>query len=146
VSESDHPLADDPRTGDPGTDDPGTDDPGTGDPGTGILDQVLHLGAGLSDADRSWVLDALSVLERHLSRWDPADVSVDVSVKDRGGREQQLTVRADLPGYPPVVAKAAHPDLLVALAEAKRELIRQVEEEKQKREPKNNRRLRRKAT
>jgi ribosome-associated translation inhibitor RaiA len=128
------------------SDNPPTEDARTDDPRTGILDRVLHLGAGVSDADRRWILDALAVLERHLSRWDPADVSVDVSVKDRGGREQQVTVRADLPGYPPLVAKAAHADLLVALAEAKRELIRQVEEEKQKREPKKNRRLRRKAT
>jgi ribosome-associated translation inhibitor RaiA len=123
-----------------------SDNPRTDDPRTSVLDQVLHLGAGVSDADRKWILDALSVLERHLSRWDPADVSVDVSVKDRGGKEQQVTLRADLPGYPPLVAKAAHPDLLVALAEAKRELIQQVEEEKKKREPKNNRRLRKKTT
>jgi ribosome-associated translation inhibitor RaiA len=128
------------------SDNPRTEDARTDEPRTGILDQVLHLGAGVSDADRKWILDALSVLERHLSRWDPADVSVDVSVKDRGGKEQQVTLRADLPGYPPLVAKAAHPDLLVALAEAKRELIQQVEEEKKKREPKNNRRLRKKTT
>ena len=86
------------------------------------------------------------MLEPHLSRWDPAGMDVDVSVKERGGREQQVTLRADLPGYPQLVVKAADPDLDRALAEAKRELVRQIEEEKRKREPKSNRQLRKKTT
>jgi ribosome-associated translation inhibitor RaiA len=123
-----------------------TENPGTGSPRSGILDEVLHLGRGLSDADRPWVLDALSGLVPHLSRWDPAGMTVDVSVKDRDGQEQQVTLRADLPGYPQLVAKAVHPNLEHALAEAKRELIQQVEDEKKKREPKSNRQLRKKTT
>jgi ribosome-associated translation inhibitor RaiA len=71
---------------------------------------------------------------------------VDVSVKDRDDRDQQVTLRADLPGHPPLVAKAADPNLQKALAEAKRELLQQLEDEKQKREPMNNRQLRKKTT
>jgi ribosome-associated translation inhibitor RaiA len=71
---------------------------------------------------------------------------VEISVKDRGGKEQQVTVLADLPGYPPLVAKAADQQLNRAIAEAKRELIRQVEDAKGKREPKENRHLRQKTT
>jgi ribosome-associated translation inhibitor RaiA len=118
----------------------------TENPRTDIVDEVLHLGRGFSDADRPWVLDALSVLGPHLSRWDPADVTVDVSVKDRDSKEQQITLRADLPGYPELVAKAADSNLESALAEAKRELVRQIEDEKKKREPKSNRQLRKKTT
>jgi ribosome-associated translation inhibitor RaiA len=107
---------------------------------------VVHLSEGFSDADRPWVLEALSGLVPHLSRWDPARVSLDVSVKHRDGKEQQVTLRAELPGFPPVVAKAVDRDLHHALAEAKREFIQQIEDEKQKREPKNNRLLRKKTT
>ena len=71
-------------------------------------------------------------------------MSVEVSVKDRDGREQTVTLRAELPGYPTLVAKGANPNLDSALAAAKRELTRQVEDEKKKREPKNNRHLRQK--
>ena len=119
----------------------------TQNPGTGKLpDRNPRRGAGperrVSEADRSLVRDHLSTLEKHLSRWDPAGVTVEVSVKNREGREQQVTLRADLPGYPPLVAKAADPNLQSALATAKRELIRQIEDEKTKREPKSNRQLR----
>ena len=117
----------------------------TGSPGT-ILDEVVHLSGGFSEADRRIVVAALSALVPHLSRWDADSMTVEVSVKDRDGKEQQVTLRADLAGYPTLVAKAANPNLESGLAEAKRELIRQIEDEKQKRDPKNNRHLRRKTT
>jgi ribosome-associated translation inhibitor RaiA len=118
--------------------------PGAGSSRTGILDEVLVLSGGFSEADRPLVREHLSALEKHLSRWDPASVTVEVSVKNRDSREQQVTVRADLPGYPPLVARVVDPNLDSALASAKRELIRQVEDEKAKREPKSNRHLRNK--
>jgi ribosome-associated translation inhibitor RaiA len=123
-----------------------TENPGAGSADTGLLDEVLHLGRGFSDDDRPWVLEALSRLEPHLSRWDPASMTVDVSVKDRDSAQPQVTLRADLPGYPQLVAKATRASVDQALAEAKRELIQQIEAEKRKREPKSNRQLRKKAT
>jgi len=101
-----------------------------------VLDDVVRLGVGFADDDRRWVLAALESLVPHLARWDSADVDVEVSVKDRGGREQQVTLLADLPGYPSVVAKATSGQLDRAIAEAKRELVRQIEDAKGKREPK----------
>jgi ribosome-associated translation inhibitor RaiA len=123
-----------------------TENPPTGSPGTGVLEQVVHLSGGFSATERRWVLDALTGLEPHLSRWDPADMKLDVSVKHRDGKEQQVTVRAELPRYPPIVARAVDRDLNRALAEAKRELIQQIEDEKKKREPKSNRLLRKKTS
>jgi ribosome-associated translation inhibitor RaiA len=109
-----------------------------------VLGDVLRLGAGIADGDRRWVLDALESLAPHLARWDSATVDVEICVKDRRGKEQQVTLLADLPGYPPVVAKAANQQLDRAIAEAKRELVRQIEDAKGKREPKDNRHLREK--
>ena len=123
-----------------------TENPGTGSPRTGILDEALHVGRGFSEADRPWVLEALSGLEPHLSRWDPAGMTVDVSVKHRDGKEQQVTLRAELPGYPELLAKSVDRDLDRALAEARRELIVQIEDHRRKREPKSNRLLRKKTT
>lgn len=107
-----------------------------------ILDDVLRVGAGFTDDDRRWIRDALESLAPHLARWDSADVDVEISVKHRGGKEQQVTLQADLPGYPPLVAKATDRQLDRAIAEAKHELIRQIEDAKSKREPKDNRHLR----
>jgi ribosome-associated translation inhibitor RaiA len=99
-----------------------------------VLDDVLRLGAGFADDDRRWIPEALESLVPHLARWDSATVDVEISVKDRGGKEQQVTLLAHLPGYSTVVAKAADRHLDRAIAEAKRELIRQIEDAKGKRE------------
>jgi ribosome-associated translation inhibitor RaiA len=91
------------------------------------------------------VVAALSTLAPHLGRWNPRDVAVEVSLQDRGGREQRVTLRTSLPGFPQVVAVADNQDITRALSEAKGELIRQIEHQKSAREPMNNRRLRRKS-
>jgi ribosome-associated translation inhibitor RaiA len=108
-----------------------------------VRENVIHIGAGFAAKERPHVLAALSTLEMHLGRWNPGDVDVDVSLQDRGGKEQRVTLRTSLPGLPPLVALADDPDLTRALSDAKRELIRQLEHQKSAREPMNNRRLRR---
>ncbi len=104
---------------------------------------VLHLGAGFKEKERRHVVEALSTLGPHLGRWDPHDVDVEVSLQDRGGKEQRVTLRTSLPGRAPLVAVAENPDLTRAVCDAKRELIRRIEHQKSAREPMNNRRLRR---
>jgi hypothetical protein len=123
-----------------------TENPPTRSSRTDVLDQVLHLSGGFTTQDRPWVLDSLAGLVPHLSRWDPAEMMIDVSVKHRDAKEQQVTLRAELAGYPPIVAKAVDRDLDRALAEAKREFIQQLEDEKKKRDPKSNRLLRKKTS
>jgi hypothetical protein len=105
-------------------------------------EHVLHIGAGFVAKERPHLLEALSTLAPHLGRWDPRDVGVEVSLQDRGGKEQRITLRTSLPGRAPLVAVADNPDLTRALCEAKRELIRQIEHQKSAREPMSNRRLR----
>ena len=88
------------------------------------------------------MLQALSTLAPHLGRWDPSEVDIDITLQDRGGKEQRVTLRTTLPGRPQLVAVADNPDLTRALCDAKRELIRQLEHQKSTREPMKNRRLR----
>ena len=106
-------------------------------------DNVIRVGAGFVAKERPLVLDSLAALAPHLGRWDPHDVDIDVSLQDRGGNEQRVTLRTRLPGLAPLVAVAENQDVTRALGEAKRELIRQLEHQKSAREPMNNRRLRR---
>lgn len=106
-------------------------------------ENVIRVGAGFVAKERPFVMDSLSGLAPHLGRWDPRDVNIDVSLQDRGGNEQRVTLRTRLPGLPPLVAVAENPDINHALGEAKRELIRQLEHQKSAREPMNNHRLRR---
>jgi ribosome-associated translation inhibitor RaiA len=107
-----------------------------------LPESVIRVGAGFVEKERRYVVEALSTLGPHLGRWDPSEVAVEVSLQDRGGKEQRITLRTTLPGRPPLVAVADSPDLTRALHEARRELIRQLEDQKSAREPANNRRLR----
>jgi ribosome-associated translation inhibitor RaiA len=106
-----------------------------------IFDEnVLHLGAGFKDKERPHVLETLSTLGPHLlGRWDPRDVHVEVSLQDRGGKEQRVTLRTSLPGHAPIVAVAENTDITHALTDAKRELIRQLEHQKSARDPMSSR-------
>jgi ribosome-associated translation inhibitor RaiA len=106
-------------------------------------ERSFRLGAGFKEQEREQILGELSALGPHLARWDPSDVQVDVSVHERGGKEQRVTLRAFLPGSPPLVAVGSDRDLMRALAEAKKDLITQLDRLKTEREPKSNRRLRR---
>ena len=106
-------------------------------------ENVIHVGAGFVAKEHPHVLETLSTLGPHLGKWDPSDVDVEVSLQDRGGKEQRVTLRTTLPGHQPLMAVAENPDINRALSEAKRELIRQLEHQKSAREPMNNRRLRR---
>ena len=106
-------------------------------------ENVIHVGAGFAAKERPHVLTALSTLAPHLGRWDTRDLDVEVTLQDRGGKEQRVTLRTTLPGLPQLIAVAENPHITRALTEAKRELIRQLEREKSAREPMNNRRLRR---
>jgi hypothetical protein len=105
-------------------------------------ENVLHVGAGFKEKERRYVVEELSTLGPHLGRWDPHDVVVDVSLQDRGGKGQRVTLRTSRPGFPPLIAVSDNPDLTRALGQAKHELIRQIEHQKSEREPMNNRRLR----
>ncbi|CAA0138164.1 Uncharacterised protein [Mycolicibacterium vanbaalenii] len=106
----------------------------------GLTELVVHIGAGFVAKERPHVREALASLRPHLGR-SANDVSVEVSLQDRGRREQRVTLRTTLPGRPPVVAVAAHADLSRALQEAKTELIRQLEHLRPVRPPMRSRRL-----
>jgi ribosome-associated translation inhibitor RaiA len=106
-------------------------------------EHVLHVGSGFKEQERSDVMEALSTLGPHLlGRWNPRDIDVEISLQDRGGREQRVTLRTSLPGRAPLVAVAENPDITHAISEAKRELIRQLEHQKSTRDPMSNRRRR----
>jgi ribosome-associated translation inhibitor RaiA len=105
-----------------------------------VHENVIRIGAGFAATEHPHVVETLSTLAPHLGRWGSRGVNVDVSLHDRGGKEQRVTLRTSLPGLTPLVAVAENPDITHALGDAKRELIRQLDHQKSAREPMNNRR------
>lgn len=108
-----------------------------------LLEQTLRLGTGFSVADRERVRGALAGLARHLASWRPDQVELEVSIKDREGPEQKVTLEAWLAGWPTLVATSTLSHLDSALVEARKDLIRRFEDEKRKREPSKGRASRR---
>ena len=108
-----------------------------------LRENAIHVGAGFVAKERWYVVEALSALGPHLGKWHPRDVDLEVSLQDRGGKEQRITLRTTPPGMPPLVAVAENPDIARAISEVKRELIRRLEHQKSARDPMKNHRLRR---
>ncbi len=105
-------------------------------------EDVIHVGSGFLAKEHPHVLKTLTTLAPHLGRWDSSQVDIEVTLQDRGGKQQRVTLRTSMPGRPQLVAVAHNLDLTRALCDAKRELIRQLEHQKSEREPMHNRRLR----
>jgi ribosome-associated translation inhibitor RaiA len=68
-----------------------------------------------------------------------------VSLKDTEGPDQKVTLQAWLAGAH-LVATSHERDLDLALAEVRRDLIRQIEEERSRREPRKRRKTRYRTT
>ena len=115
---------------------------GTENSPTGTLDEHLRLGAGFAAADRLRILGALSALAPHLSGWEHDQVDLEVSLKDTQSPDQKVTLQAWLAGRSHLVATSHERDLDHALAEVRRDLIRQIEDERSRREPRKRRKTR----
>jgi hypothetical protein len=119
---------------------------GTENEPTGTLEGRLRFGAGFAEADRPHILAALSALAPHLLGWEPDRVDLEVSLKDAGGPDQKVTLQGWLAGRVHLVATSHERDLDHALAEVRRDLIRQIEDERSRREPRERRKTRKRTT
>jgi ribosome-associated translation inhibitor RaiA len=102
----------------------------------------LRLGAGFAAADRPRILGVLSALAQHLCGWEHDQVDLEVSLKGTGGPDQKVTLQAWLAGRAHLVATSHKRDLDHALAEVRRDLIRQIEDERSRREARKHRKMR----
>ena len=73
-------------------------------------------------------------------------VDLEVSLKDTEGPDQKVTLQAWLAGRAHLVAASHERDVDHALAEVRRDLIRQIEDEKSRREPRKRRKTRYRTT
>ena len=119
---------------------------GTENNPTGTLQERLLLGAGFAEADRMRILEALSAPAPHLSGWEHDQAELEVSLKDTDGADQKVTLQAWLPGRAHLVATSRERDVDHALAEVRRDLIRQIEDERSRRGPRERRKTRKRTT
>jgi hypothetical protein len=99
-----------------------------------VLEERLRLGAGFGAEERGHVLEICPTLSRHLAHWSPEQVDLEISVKNRGGRELKVPLQAWLPRWPSLVATSTDRELDHALIEVYNDMIRQIEDGRTKRE------------
>ena len=113
---------------------------------TGTLQERLRLGAWCGgsrpDTNPAGPVGARTAP----SRAEHDQVEFEVSLKDTDGADQKVTLQAWLAGRAHLVATSHERDLDHALAEVRRELIRQIEEERSRREPRKRRKTRKRTT
>ena len=90
--------------------------------------EQIHLGPGFHEADRAAVVSALAALGRHLEHWRAESVDVHLSVKDRERNEQRVTLEVRLPRQHSLVVHVSDSSLEHTLVEARKQMIRQIEE------------------
>ncbi len=78
-------------------------------------------------------------LDRRLSRWDPEEVELEISVKDRDTASQRVALECWVPGAPKFVGTSNEVDLDKAVVEARDDVWRQVDRFVTKRETKRRR-------
>ena len=100
-----------------------------------VLDQRLRLGHGFTPTDDEWVKRTLASLNTHLAGWQMNQVELELTVKERDQRDQKVTLEAWLSGWPPFIATSHEPDLDHALVEVRKDMIRQIDDAKSRREP-----------
>ncbi len=106
------------------------------------LTDQLKLGTGFHDRDRALVLDRLAGLERRLGTHKPGSVELELSIKERDGADQHVTLDCRVAELPRLVATSKNHTLSQALSEVRDELIRQLDDQSSRREPRHNRHLR----
>ncbi len=104
-------------------------------PDDATVEQCLHLGHGFREEERPHVVELLSKVDRHLVGRAAGGVRIDLQVKDRDTVQQKVTLEAELAGLPTTVATAEGDELWTAVAHARDELVRQLEDAKEKRLP-----------
>lgn len=102
----------------------------------------LNVHGDLRDDEVETLVAHWSKLDARLRSFDAGTVDMQLYVKDRDTRSQHLTLDVKIDGLPALVATSSSTDLEQALNEVRDEMIRQVDDLKTKREPRNNKHLR----
>ncbi len=66
-------------------------------------------------------------LERRLQRWEPDQVELEISVKDRDTPKQRMVLECWITGVPRMVATSTDQDLFKAVVEVRDDLWRQID-------------------
>ncbi len=113
-------------------------------PDAGVLGDRLRLGTGFSESERPGIIGRLSALDRRLGSFREDSLDLELSIKEREGADQRVTLECWMAGQSRLVSTSATSSLQDALTEVRDDMVRQIEDATTRQEPRNNRSLRQK--
>lgn len=106
------------------------------------LETSLRITGGIEPHERAVIISRWSALDHRLRSFRDEQVSLILSVKDRGDLNQHMRLEAAVADWPRFVATSDLVDFDQALSEVRDDLIRQLRRAKDRRTPRQNRRQR----
>lgn len=103
------------------------------------VDSSLRLGAGFRPDERDELVDRMGALDTRLRSFRDDQVDLMLSVKERGTPSQRVVLEADIARFPVLVATSTLEDLTAALDDVRDDIIRQITEAKERKEPQKGR-------
>ena len=100
--------------------------------GPTVIAQRLHLATGFLTSERDWIVRRLAALGSRLRSYSDAQVDLEISLKERNGAGQRVTLECWINRTPRLhlVSTSSARELAVALNEVRDDLIRQVDDAK----------------
>ncbi len=108
-----------------------------------VITERLRLGTGFVASERDEIVERLAALGTRLRSFSGETVELEISVKGRDGAGQRVALECWIAGRARLVSTSAARELPVALTGVRDDMIRQIDDAKTRREPRNNRMLRR---
>jgi len=105
-----------------------------------VIAQRLHLATGFRSSERDWIVRRLAALGSRLRSYPDSQVVLEISLKDRDGTGQQVTLECWINRTPRlhVVSTSSAHDVTAAVGEVRDDLIRQIDDAKTRTEPHGN--------
>jgi hypothetical protein len=105
-----------------------------------VIADRLRLAAGFLASERDWVIGRLAALGSRLRSFPGPEVDLEISLKERHGADQRVTLECWISRTPRLhlVATSTARELAMAVNEVRNDLIRQVDDAKTRTEPRNN--------
>jgi hypothetical protein len=94
-----------------------------------VIAQRLRLATGFLSSERDWVVRRLAPLESRLRSFSDAQVDLEISLKERNGAGQRVTLECWINQTPRLhfVSTSSARELAMAVSEVRDELIRQLD-------------------
>ncbi|PIE31613.1 MAG: hypothetical protein CSA55_05315 [Ilumatobacter coccineus] len=105
-----------------------------------VVAEALRVHGTLYADERETLIRRWSRLNQRLQAFH--NVTIDLYIRDRDANEHKVTLEVRADGFNTFVAKTSGRDLTGSLNEVRDDMVRQLNQAKEKREPKNNRRRR----